>query len=494
MALRRQLSESRRSEQRLRTALQQTERQSQRNEDKHRALISALPDLIIRMTGEGVYLDFFSATTFKTFGSEANMVGRDIYAYFPRDLAELRLHHTRLALETGQFQVYEQDIQVGNELLTEEVRIVVCGDNEVLVIVRDITDRKRIEEELRKSNEELEIRVEQRTRQLRQTVHELKQEVQEREEAEFKLQQLNQVLEENTAQLVDALKQLKQSQLQLIQTEKMSSLGQLVAGVAHEINNPVNFIHGNLTHANDYAQDLLGLVNLYQQHYPNPPQEIEAEIEAIDLNFLAQDMIKLLQSMRLGTDRIREIVLSLRNFSRLDEAEVKQVNLHQGLDSTLTILQNRLKARPEHPEIQVIKEYESLPLVECYAGQLNQVFMNLISNAIDALDESHPGQSDEEIAERPGQISIRTRMVNPDWVAIQIADNGPGISAEIQSRLFDPFFTTKAVGKGTGLGLSISNQIVTEKHGGKLYCTSEPGQGTAFVIEIPVRQLQAADT
>ncbi|MGI2904603.1 PAS domain S-box protein [Tolypothrix sp. VBCCA 56010] len=301
-----------------------------------------------------------------------------------------------------------------------------------------------------------------------------------RKEAEIQLQQQTEYLE-------NTLNKLQRTQAKLIQSEKMSSLGNMVAGVAHEINNPVNFIHANLTPACEYSQDLLRLVELYQQYYPNPPEEIEEKIEDIDLDFIKQDLMKLLQSMRVGTERIREIVLSLRNFSRLDEAEFKRVNIHEGIESTLMILHNRLKAKPEHPEISVIKEYGKLPSVECYPGQLNQVFMNIFANSIDALEESFVKNKEQKI--NP-QICISTEVVNGNWIAIRIADNGQGIPPEILSKLFDPFFTTKDVGKGTGLGLSISYQIVVDKHGGKLSCHSILGQGAEFVIEIPVTQVK----
>ena len=277
----------------------------------------------------------------------------------------------------------------------------------------------------------------------------------------------------------------------------MSSLGQLVAGVAHEINNPVSFIHGNLPYADRYVRDLLHLVHLYQQHYPQPVSEIQAQAEAIDLNFLLEDLPKLLGSMQLGAERIRQIVLSLRNFSRLDQAEMKPVDLHDGIDSTLLILQNRLKARAGHPGILVVKEYGDLPAVECYAGQLNQVFMNLLTNAIDAVDESlrlkEEGVNTDD--NWLGTIHIRTETIDgnesnnlPTRVAIRIADNGPGMSEAVLSKLFDPFFTTKPPGQGTGLGLSISYQIVVQKHGGQLKCCSSPGQGAEFSIEIPIQQ------
>ncbi|MGI8503664.1 MAG: PAS domain-containing sensor histidine kinase [Hassallia sp.] len=303
-----------------------------------------------------------------------------------------------------------------------------------------------------------------------------------RKEAEIQLQQQAEYLE-------NTLNQLQRTQAKLIQSEKMSSLGNMVAGVAHEINNPVNFIHANLIPACEYSENLLQLVELYQQYYPNPPEEIQVEIEDIDLDFIKEDLMKLLQSMRVGTQRIREIVLSLRNFSRLDEAEFKQVNIHEGIDSTLMILHNRLKAKPEHPEISVIKEYGKLPALECYPGQLNQVFMNIFANSIDALEESFVNNKEQKI--NP-QICINTEVVNSNWIVIRIADNGQGIPPEILSKLFDPFFTTKDVGKGTGLGLSISYQIVVDKHGGKLSCHSILGQGAEFVIEIPVTQVKAS--
>ncbi|OKH39421.1 hypothetical protein NIES2119_06700 [[Phormidium ambiguum] IAM M-71] len=289
-------------------------------------------------------------------------------------------------------------------------------------------------------------------------------------------------------QLEQVVKELKATQAQLIQTEKMSSLGQLVAGVAHEINNPVNFIYGNLTHANKYTEDLVYLADLYQQHYPQPPIEIQEFVENIELYYLKEDLPKLLNSMKVGANRIRDIVLSLRNFSRLDEAEMKAVDIHEGIDNTLLILQNRLKAKQEHPAIQVIKEYSKIPLVECYAGQLNQVFMNILTNAIDALDEFNKQRSIAEIKKNPSTIKIRTGMENGDRVIIQIVDNGLGMTREVRDRLFDPFFTTKPVGQGTGLGMSISYQIVVEKHGGQLKCFSELGQGAEFLIQIPIRQ------
>jgi len=287
--------------------------------------------------------------------------------------------------------------------------------------------------------------------------------------------------QEKAQQLEQTLHQLQQAQSQLVQSEKMSSLGQLVAGIAHEINNPVNFIYGNLMHASEYTEDLLNLMQLYQQHYPNPVPQIQAQSDAIDLDFLLQDLPKMLDSMKAGSDRIRQIVLSLRNFSRLDEAEMKPVDIHEGIDNTLLILQSRLQASSETSGIQVIKKYGSLPLVECYAGQMNQVFMNILTNAIDALTVStYPQETDRT-------ITIQTDVCpEGSSIVIRIKDNGHGISPEIIRRLFDPFFTTKPVGKGTGLGLAISYQIVVERHGGVLRCCSEPGYGAEFWIKIPI--------
>lgn len=285
---------------------------------------------------------------------------------------------------------------------------------------------------------------------------------------------------ERTSELSHALHHLQQTQAQLVQQEKMSSLGEMVGGIAHEINNPMSFIHGNLSHTEQYSRDLLELLNLYQQHFPNPPQAIQAKIEAIDLEFLTEDLYKMLSSMRTGTCRIQAIVLSLRNFSRLDEAEFKPVNIHEGIDSTLMILQNRLTLQPNSVRVEVISNYAELPQIECYAGQLNQVFMNLLINAIDALEEA--------VKQNPAlipQIHISTEQID-DWARITIADNGLGISESIQAKIFDPFFTTKPVGKGSGLGLSVSYQIITERHHGNLYF--ETGNGTKFTIELPIQQ------
>ena len=292
-------------------------------------------------------------------------------------------------------------------------------------------------------------------------------------------------LKKKAQELEQTLEELQRTQLQMIQSEKMSSLGQLVAGVAHEINNPVNFIHGNIAPLTEYTQDLVDLVELYQSTYPNPSPDIEETIEDIDLDFLMEDSPRILASMKVGTERIRQIVGSLKNFSRLDEAERKEANIHEGLDSTLLILENRIKATSEKPAIQIERDYGDLPLINCYPGQLNQVFMNILANALDAMEERDRDRSLEAMKQQPSAIRIQTRRVGTDQVAISIADNGPGIPENTRQRIFDPFFTTKVVGKGTGIGMSISHQIITEKHGGQIQCLSGPGQGAEFIIEIP---------
>jgi two-component system NtrC family sensor kinase len=397
------------------------------------------------------------------------LLGSSILTFTGFLIARTITRHLKAVTQVAQRVTQESNFDLQAPVTTEdEVGILAISFNQLIQQV------KRLLAEQYEANQKLEV--------YSQT---LEQKVEERTQA---------VRQKNIA-LKDTLQQLKHTQSQLIQNEKMSSLGQLIAGIAHEINNPVNFIYGNLKYTDDYTQELLSLLQLYQKYYPYPEPEIQNAQQEADIEYLTEDLPKMLTSMKIGADRIREIVLSLRIFSRLDEAEFKTADIHEGIDSTLLILQHRIKFQSvdakqlvdrHRPEITVIKEYGKIPKIQCFAGQLNQVFMNILANAIDALEEAfYNGLCPEPI------IRISSTQVNENAV-VCIADNGTGIPEEIQSLLFDPFFTTKSVGKGTGMGLSISYQIITEKHRGSLRCISSPGQGTEFVITIPIREVGVA--
>ncbi|QLE55974.1 sensor histidine kinase [Nostoc sp. TCL26-01] len=337
----------------------------------------------------------------------------------------------------------------------------------VLCLLQDyLKARKTAQSALLQANQELELRVDQRT-------HELS---------------------DKNIRLKQTVKELKQTQTQLIHAEKMSSLGQMVAGIAHEINNPLNFISGNLSYTKAFTQDLLNLVNIYQQHYSQPPAAIQTVIEDMDLDFATQDFTQMLSSMMQGVNRIQGIVQSLRTFSRLDESELKKVDIHESIDSTLLMLQYRLQSTHNQCKICLIKEYAVLPLVECYSSELNQVFLNILSNAIDALEERRLQCMLEQDNNHVSNLCIRTEVISPSWIGIHCIDNGMGISDSIKHKIFDPFFTTKAIGKGTGLGLSTSYQVIVKQHSGKLSCNSTIGKGTEIVIEIPVAQTSAINS
>jgi two-component system NtrC family sensor kinase len=420
------------------------------SETKNRSLLTAIPDLMFRLNQQGIFLDYFPAKDDRDAPNPEQFIGKSIEETLSDDLAVWTRYYLEQTLATGQPQSGEYNLRENKTWKHYEARYVPFGDTEVLAIVRDITIRKQMEADLR----------------------------------------LAQIKERDRAiQVEQTLQKLQQTQSQLIQAEKMSALGGMVAGIAHEINNPISFIYGNVAPAIEYIKDLLDLLSLYQEHYPGDlPQEIQEHIENIDLHFLIQDLPKLLSSMEMGAERIREIVKSLRNFSRLDEGEKKPVDIHEGIENTLLILQHRLKAKSDRPAIEIQKQYGDLPQVECYAGLMNQVFMNIIGNAIDALESHHSNAKEPDSLSSNHQlrIGIHTEISPDNSLVIGITDNGSGIPEEVKKRLFDPFFTTKPVGKGTGLGLSISYSIV-EKHRGQLKCISEVGQGTKFLIEIPVQ-------
>ncbi len=358
-----------------------------------------------------------------------------------------------------------------------------------------ITKPIQIEEVLARIQHQLTIRalqtqLQQRNQELIEQNHQLQAEISIRQQTEAQLRRSEAQLQLSNQQLIQVINDLKRTQAQLVQSEKMSSLGQLVAGVAHEINNPVSFIYGNLDYASQYMQVLLTIVKLYIKHYQEPHPEILEEIQNCELDFLIEDFPKVLTSMKVGAERIKDIVLSMRYFSHYDQNKTKEADIHQGLDSTLMLLQNRLKTQKKRTAIEVKQDYGEIPLVECYPGELNQVFMNLLSNAIDALEEKL------KVADATFQPTIKISTIliekSQDFhfksVEIRISDNGFGIPFHFQSRIFDPFFTTKTVGKGTGLGLSISYSIIVERHKGQLQCYSELGQGTELVIRLPINE------
>lgn len=464
------------------TERKQAEEALRESERRFRAIFDSMFQFIGLLKPDGTLLEANqTALDFGGFRLE-DIAGRPLWetpwwSLSPQTQERLKTAIAQAA--SGEFVRYEVDVLgAGDQVITIDFSIKPIKNEmgQVVLLIpegRDISDKKQTEKALRRSESQLRTK----NQELQETLH-----------------------------------QLKRTQTQLIQNEKMVSLGQMVAGIAHEINNPISFIYGNITYADEYAQNLLNLIKLYDFYYPKPVPAIQAEIKACDLNFVANDFPKVLRSMQEGANRIREIVLSLRNFSRLDEAEIKPVDLHEGIDNTLLILQHRLKGHTGKPEIEVRKQYGQLPLVECYANSINQVFMNLFGNAIDALEpqaaprvitihtslvqrpEEHISSAREKLGHPTGSKLNRQHQSrlssNDSLVVIRITDNGPGIPLEVKKQIFDPFFTTKPIGVGTGLGLSIAHSIVVEKHGGSLICNSTPGEGAEFVIELPVQQSQ----
>ncbi|TAG91213.1 MAG: PAS domain S-box protein [Oscillatoriales cyanobacterium] len=421
------------------------------------AVFRTLPDLYFRLNADGVILDYLSGNSSDLYIPAEDFLGKRMLDILPVNVADKFKKAIIETIENATSVTLEYSLQISEQQQQYEARFLPFNATQIIIICRNITLRKQAESKLKEKN------------------YELKQ----------------------------ALKQLGRTQSQLIQSEKMSGLGQLVAGIAHEINNPISFIYGNVAYASEYAENLLKLCCMYQEHYPEPVSVIADLAEEIEIEFMKEDFPHLLNSIKIGAERIRQIVLSLRNFSRLEESDIKRVDIHEGIDSALLILQHRIKENGRIRNIEIVKEYGELPPVQCYVGQLNQVFMNILSNAIDALGTVRNrklevgGASGTERQDSPDLpvgcngshwIMIRTEVLENNRIAIAISDNGPGMEESVKSRIFDPFFTTKPVGKGTGLGLSISYQIVVERHSGTLGCVSTPGGGTEFVIEIPIRQ------
>jgi len=415
-------------------------------------LKAAIPDTFLRLDSQCMILDYKPGRTQRPYLPTADVLGKPLCSFLPEKVSEKfkAAIHKIVVKGTSEVSIFHEltaESALEEEEETEyfyEVRLLSLLDTQVVAIARDITERRQ---------------------------------------AEIALQQSKLKLREKTHRLATALADLKDAQTHLVQSEKMSGLGQLVAGIAHEINNPVNFVSGNIAHVQTHITELVDLLDLFLDHYPNPTPEIQERVEDIDLDFLLEDLDKIQSSMRLGVNRIKEIVLSLRVFSRLDEADMKAVDIHEGIESTLLILNHRLRQTEERSRVELTKRYGQLPLIHCYPGQLNQVFMNIIANALDAVEEFRPNA-----VEKSAEIIISTELRDNNHVAITIANNGPNIPYEIRDRLFDPFFTTKPVGQGTGLGLSISYQIIADRHGGRMRCYSLPGQNTEFCIEIPLEQ------
>ena len=461
------------------------------SESELRSLLAAMTDRIFVLDDGGRFLKAAPTSPDSTY--RWNPTGRTLAEVFDPEDAENFLEAIQKAIATQMPQTFEYSLTLEEKEVWFGASLSPMSADTVIWVARDISDRVRVETELRSVASELEQRVHERAGEIQQANKQLQIEIVERMQIDEALRQSEAREREKAQELEQTLEKLQLTQAQLVHTEKMSGLGELAAGMAHEINNPVGFIHGNLAHVRNNTQDLLDLVDLYQEEYPQANERIEEWIEEIDLEFLREDIYNMLASMENGTDRIRNIILSLRNFSRLDESGSKRVKICEGLESTLLMLQHRLHRHPNLPEIEIVREWGELPKIECYPSQLNQVFAHLIANAIEALDEQRPDWTDKPndderfpLGPHPS-ICIRTQVLEGDRIAISIADNGPGIPPEIEAKIFNPFFTTKPVGQGTGLGLSISYQIITEVHQGALTCVSEPGRGTCFKIEIPIR-------
>ncbi|MEO1094319.1 MAG: AAA family ATPase [Cyanobacteria bacterium J06638_28] len=538
----------------------------QKNEAHLRALVSALPDLIMRVSREGIYLEFSASSDFRVMGHLPDWLGTHVTTNLPSELAQQRLTAIHQALATRRVQTYEQRLDLEGAPQYEEVRVVPYAEDEVLLLVRDISDRKAAEEASQEFQRRLKFLIDQMPigmvewnlnfeiigwnaaaeeifgysaaemlgqqgmqfipASVRPRVAEIRAKLLEQRGGTFSLNEnlrkdgttiicewINTVLHDadnnligvvsmvqdvseresdkaaiaqKSQALTQTLEELQQTQLKMVQSEKMAVLGNLVAGVAHEVNNPIGFLNGSIQNAEDYVQEIFEHLKTYQELQP-PNSEVQDSAEAIDLDFLLEDLPQLLHSMKGATHRIKNISTSLRTFSRADMEHKVRAKLHEGLDSTLLILKYRLKANDQRPAIEIVHSYGELPEIECFPGQLNQVFMNILANAIDMFDEMAQQTTFKDLKNMPQQITIQTAMLTGKHaVEVRISDNGAGMPDDVQSRIFDSSFTTKGVGRGTGLGLAIARQIVVDSHGGSLDVTSKVGQGTEFCIQLPL--------
>jgi len=471
------------------TVHRQLERELQSSEAELSGLLEAMTDAIFTLDRAGNYVRVFSTRATQRLDRD-RIIGRSVTDVLGEAIGNEVRRQIQTCLDRRQPVEFEYSIGVGDRQQWLDAMVSPFGDDLALLVARDVSARHAAEEELRQAKAELEARVAARAGEINDANKSLQREIVERMQIEDALRQSEEREREKASQLQTTLQDLKRAQTQLVQTEKMSSLGQLAAGMAHEINNPVNFIHGNIRPLRDYTGDLLSLIDLFQREYPQDNAAIDDFIDDIDFDFLCEDLDKALDSMQVGTERIRNIIHSLQNFSRLDETGMKRVDLLEGIHSALNVLKSRLRAKDGRPEIEVRCDLAPLPKVMCYPSQINQVAIDILGNAIDALTEKY--QDPQADGDEPPQIAIRAEVIDDDRVRISIADNANGMTPETVEQIFTPFFTTKPVGKGTGLGLSVAYQTVHDSHDGQLSCHSVVGKGSTFEIVLPIANREKA--